>query len=81
MRTPRTLAFTGLRRKMSREDAAHRFIIASEAGIDRPGLVDALLAPLAPDVYAYQRERGLSPEEIAGALETLARRVMVSSPQ
>lgn len=58
--------------------ATHVDVLLREAGIDRPGLVDALLAPLAPDVYAYQRERGLSPEEIAGALETLARRVMAA---
>ena len=43
-----------------------------------PALVDALLAPVAPDVFAHQRERGLSVGEITDALETLARRVMAA---
>lgn len=37
-------------------------------------LVDALLAPLAPDVYTYQREvRGLTPVQIVAGLSRLAR--------
>src|SRR4051812_35037196 len=43
---------------------------------DDPGLVDALLAPVAPEVFAHQRAAGLSPAAITAALETLARRVL-----
>jgi AcrR family transcriptional regulator len=39
-------------------------------------LADALLAPLAPDVYAHQRAAGRSPQAIAGALATLAHGVL-----
>jgi AcrR family transcriptional regulator len=46
---------------------------------ESPALVDVLLAPLAPDVFAHQRSRGLSAEEIADGLEELARRVMGAS--
>ncbi|MEU5692586.1 helix-turn-helix domain-containing protein [Actinosynnema sp. NPDC020468] len=42
-------------------------------------LVDALMAPLAPEVYEYQRKvRGLTPEQIAEALALLAGRVLVA---
>jgi hypothetical protein len=41
-----------------------------------PALVDALLAPLAPEVFAHQRAAGLTPAAIAAGLETLARRVL-----
>jgi AcrR family transcriptional regulator len=59
--------------------ALHVEVLLAEAGHESPALVDALLAPLAPDVFAHQRSRGLSAEEIAGGLETLARQVMSSS--
>lgn len=40
-------------------------------------LTDTLLAPLAPDVYDYQRrQRGLKPKQIADALAVLAERVL-----
>jgi len=47
---------------------------AAAAGRDgaEAALVDALLAPLAPDVYAHQRAAGRSPQAIADALATLA---------
>jgi AcrR family transcriptional regulator len=60
--------------------AQHVDVLLSEAGLERPPLVDALLAPLAPDVFAHQRSRGLTATEIADALETLARQVMAESP-
>jgi len=39
-------------------------------------MVDALLAPLAPELYQHQRQRGRSPTEIAEALAELAARVL-----
>jgi AcrR family transcriptional regulator len=39
---------------------------------ERPALVDALLAPLAPDVFAHQRASGLTSKEIADDLALLA---------
>ena len=56
--------------------AVHVGVLLGDA--ESPALVDALLAPLAPDVFAHQRERGLSVEEITDGLETLARRVMAA---
>ncbi len=43
---------------------------------ERPALADALLAPLAPDVYAHQRASGLSAKRIADDLGVLARRTL-----
>jgi AcrR family transcriptional regulator len=43
---------------------------------DRPALIDALIAPLAPDVFAHQRASGLSERQIADALTILATRVL-----
>lgn len=46
---------------------------------DLPGpeaLVDTLLAPLAPEVFMLQRERGVGKAEIVGALERVARGVL-----
>jgi hypothetical protein len=45
---------------------------------ERPALVDALLAPLAPDVYAHQRASGISAREIAEDLAHVARGAMTS---
>jgi AcrR family transcriptional regulator len=57
--------------------AAHVRGLLAEAGLEaRPGLVDALLAPLAPDVYLHQRESGLTEEQISGDLAELARRAL-----
>lgn len=51
--------------------------LLGEAGLpDRPALAHALLAPLAPDVFAHQRAAGCSAAQIAADLETLARRVL-----
>jgi AcrR family transcriptional regulator len=48
-----------------------------EAGLDdHPALADALLAPLAPDVFAHQRASGHTAAEIAGDLAVLARRTL-----
>jgi hypothetical protein len=55
----------------------HVTVLLAEAGLDHhAALVHALLAPLAPDVFAYQRASGCTPEEIAADLTTLAVRVL-----
>ncbi|UGT62823.1 TetR/AcrR family transcriptional regulator [Nocardia asteroides] len=54
--------------------SAHVRALLAEAGVREPeALVDVLLAPLAAEVYRYQRARGMSPEAIVAALTTLAR--------
>jgi AcrR family transcriptional regulator len=57
---------------------AHVRALLVQAGTPEPdALVDVLLAPLAPDVYGYQRHRrGLTPAQLAGALGRLARQVL-----
>jgi len=57
--------------------AMHVAVLLGDA--ESPALVDVLLAPLAPDVFAHQRSRGLSVDEIADGLGELARRVMGAS--
>lgn len=55
----------------------HVRALLGAAGLgDRPGLVDALLAPLAPDVYAHQRAGGATPAQIADDLALIAERVL-----
>jgi AcrR family transcriptional regulator len=57
--------------------ALHVGSLLDEAGLrDGPALIDALLAPLAPDVYAHQRASGLSRRRIAAGLADLARRAL-----
>jgi hypothetical protein len=57
--------------------ALHVGGLLSEADLgDCPALVDALLAPLAPDVFAHQRAGGLSARRIADDLATLAGRML-----
>ena len=57
--------------------ALHVTTLLDEAGSSgHPGLVDALLAPLAPDVYAHQRAGGLSSGQIADDLTLLAERTL-----
>ncbi|GGO68613.1 TetR/AcrR family transcriptional regulator [Nonomuraea cavernae] len=53
---------------------AHVRSLLAAARVPAPdALVDVLLAPLAPEVYAYQRSGlGLTPAQIAEALTTLA---------
>jgi AcrR family transcriptional regulator len=54
--------------------ATHMRALLAEAGLEQHGtLVDALLAPLAPDVYLHQRESGLTAEQISDDLAVLAR--------
>jgi AcrR family transcriptional regulator len=46
-------------------------------GLEAEALADSLLAPLAPELYRYQREtRGLSQAEVARGLALLATRVL-----
>lgn len=50
---------------------------AAGVGLDAEVLADSLLAPLAPELYRYQREvRGLSQAEVARGLALLAARVL-----
>ena len=57
--------------------ALHVGTLLDEAGLgSNRALVDALLAPLAPDVFQHQRERGLSARRIADDLALLARRTL-----
>jgi AcrR family transcriptional regulator len=57
---------------------AHVRSLVVAAGVPHAdALTDALLAPLAPELYQVQREqRGLPPDEIAAALAVLARAVL-----
>jgi AcrR family transcriptional regulator len=55
----------------------HVGALLSEAGLgDSPALIDAILAPLAPDVFAHQRATGLSEAQIADDLTILATRAL-----
>jgi hypothetical protein len=54
--------------------AAHDDRPAQAGPLD--ALVDVLLAPLAPELYQYQRRRGRSVEEITAALSQLAHAVL-----
>jgi AcrR family transcriptional regulator len=56
----------------------HVYTLLIDAAVADPDpLVDVLLAPLAPDVYQYQRhQRGLTPERITAALVQMAHGVI-----
>jgi AcrR family transcriptional regulator len=60
---------------------AHVRVLLADAGVTDPEpLIEPLLAPLAPDVYRYQRhERGQQPGEIAAGLSWLAQRILRSA--
>lgn len=53
-----------------------RTLLIESAVSDPDPLIDLLLAPLAPDVYQHQRQRGLTPEQITAALAQLAHGVL-----
>ncbi len=56
---------------------AHVRALLGAAGVDDPeAMVDAVLAPVAAEVYLQQRERGLSPERITAALRDSAHRLL-----
>ncbi|GAA5126038.1 TetR/AcrR family transcriptional regulator [Pseudonocardia adelaidensis] len=56
---------------------AHVRSLLVEAAVPAPdALVDALLAPLAAEVFRHQRSNGMTPAQIADALGHLARRVL-----
>lgn len=56
-----------------------RALLVDAAAPDPDALTDTLLAPLAPDVYDYQRyQRGLDPGRIADTLGRLARATLDS---
>ena len=52
----------------------------SDADVGLHALTDALLAPLAPDVYAEQRRQGLTPPQITESLTHLAHAVTSTTP-
>jgi AcrR family transcriptional regulator len=55
----------------------HVGALLAEAGLgEHPTLVDALLAPLASDLFTHQRASGRSADDIAADLATLARRAL-----
>ncbi|MGH2805544.1 MAG: TetR/AcrR family transcriptional regulator, partial [Thermoleophilaceae bacterium] len=57
--------------------AMHVGTLLEEAGLgENPALVDALLAPLTPDVFAHQRAEGLPAERLVAGLSLLARRAL-----
>ena len=57
--------------------ALHVRSLLADAGLgDHRSLVDALLAPLAPDVFSLQRATGLPAEEIADDLAVLAHKAL-----
>jgi hypothetical protein len=56
---------------------AHVRSLLAEAAVPGPdALVDALLAPLAAEVFRFQRASGVAPAQVADALARLARRVL-----
>lgn len=59
---------------------AHVLHLLREARVGEPdAMVDILLAPLAPELYRFQRyKRGIDQEQIAAALGRLARQVAAS---
>ena len=60
--------------------ALHVRTLLDEAGLgSNRALVDALLAPLAPDVFAHQRASGVPARRIAEGLSLLARRVLAGN--
>jgi len=60
---------------------AHVNSLLREAKTPSPdALVDSLLAPLAPEVFQFQRDQlGISAQEIAASLGTMARRLLEPS--
>jgi hypothetical protein len=57
--------------------SAHVRALLVEAGSAEPdALVDALLAPVAAEVYLHQRSRGLTSAQITNSLSLLAQRVV-----
>jgi AcrR family transcriptional regulator len=61
---------------------AHVRLLVVESGRSKDAdvLADSLLAPLAPDVYLWQRRRGAGPRTIARGLATLAEAVLATGP-
>jgi hypothetical protein len=53
-----------------------RSLLAEAAVPDPDALVDALLAPLAAEVFRFQRASGVTPAQVADGLAHLARRVV-----
>lgn len=59
---------------------AHVRSLLTAAEVPKPdALVDILLAPLAPELYQFQRSRGLAPRQIKAALTRVAERTLGES--
>ena len=61
---------------------AHVRVLLTETGLtaEADALIDALLAPLAPELYHFQRHRlGLPRQQIADGLAALGRRILTES--
>ncbi|MGW0732548.1 TetR/AcrR family transcriptional regulator [Streptomyces sp. NPDC002851] len=58
----------------------HVLALLRDARVPGPEpLCDVLLAPLAPEVFAHQRQRGMDPADIKAALTRLAQSVLTPS--
>ncbi|MGC7100553.1 TetR/AcrR family transcriptional regulator [Amycolatopsis lurida] len=58
---------------------AHAHALLTEAGLPDPdGLVDTMLAPLAPELFRYQRERGVGLDRLKRNLRELALRTLTA---
>ena len=56
---------------------AHVRALLAEDGVPEPeGLVEVVLAPLAPEVYREQRRRGLTRQQVADSLSWLSHRLL-----
>jgi AcrR family transcriptional regulator len=56
-----------------------RALVVAAGAPDPDVLADVLLAPIAPDLFRYQREAGYPPERIAASLARLAHAVLTPS--
>ncbi|MBN6041593.1 TetR/AcrR family transcriptional regulator [Amycolatopsis sp. 195334CR] len=60
---------------------AHVHALLTEAGQRDPdGMVDVVLAPLAPELFRYQRERGVDLDRLKRNLRELALRTLAADP-
>ena len=53
-----------------------RSLLIDSGAADPEAIVDALLAPLAAEVYVHQRARGLTSQQITEALDRLAHAIL-----
>ena len=58
-----------------------RSLLVAAGTSDPDALVDVLLAPLAPELYQHQRQRGLRPDRITQSLGRLAHAMLSHGPE